>query len=383
MTADRARILFVAAEAAFFVTHRLPLALAARERGYDVHVATPDGRLREVIAQHDLPWHRIVVRRKTHLGREMWAVPNLFALYRRLRPALVHHIALKPVLYGTIAARLAGVPAVVNAVAGLGYAFDERRARTPIGLAVTFAFGRMLRHPRMRFIFQNSEDREVFVGRGWIAPEAAVLIRGSGVDPAQFAPPERAPEGVPLVVLASRLLASKGVGEFVEAARRLRGLARFAIVGAPDPDNPETISAAQLEQWRDEGAVETWGRRADMPAVLREASLFVLPTYYREGVPKALIEAAATGIPAVTTDLPGCRDIVLHDETGVLVAPRDVPALAAAISELLRDPERRRRMGERARQHVLEQFTIRHVVEATLATYAALLAPEVAASAHV
>ncbi|HEX6087805.1 MAG TPA: glycosyltransferase family 4 protein [Thermoanaerobaculia bacterium] len=373
MTAGRERILFVAAEAAFFVTHRLPLALAARERGYDVHVATPDGRLREVIAQHDLPWHRIVVKRKTHLLREAWAVPDLVALYRRLRPALVHHIALKPVLYGTIAARLARVPAVVNAVAGLGYAFDERRARTPIGLAVTFAFGRMLRHPRMRFIFQNSEDREVFVGRGWIAPEAAVMIRGSGVDPSQFAPPAHAPEGAPLVVLASRLLASKGVGEFVEAARRLRGEARFAIVGEPDPDNPDTITAAQLEQWRGEGAVETWGRRADMPAVLREASLFVLPTYYREGVPKALIEAAAAGLPTVTTDTPGCRDIVVHDQTGLLVPPRDVDALTHAIGALLSDSPRRQAMGRAARERVLAHFTVEQVIEATLQTYGELL----------
>jgi glycosyltransferase involved in cell wall biosynthesis len=373
MTAVQERILFVAAEAAFFVTHRLPLALAARERGYDVHVATPDGRLREAIAKHDLPWHRIVVKRKTHLLREAWAVPDLAALYRRLRPALVHHIALKPVLYGTIAARLARVPAVVNAVTGLGYAFDERRARTPIGMAVTFAFGRLLRHPRMRFIFQNAEDREVFVGRGWIAPEAAVLIRGSGVDPLQFAPPEHAPEGVPLVVLASRLLASKGVAEFVEAARRLRGQALFAIVGEPDPDNPETITAAQLDAWRGEGAVETWGRRADMPAVLREASLFVLPTYYREGVPKALIEAAAAGLPAVTTDTPGCRDIVVDGETGLLVPPRDVDALTAAIRALLDDPPRRRAMGRAARERVLAHFTIEQVVEATFATYRALL----------
>lgn len=373
MTAGRGRILFVAAEAAFFVTHRLPLALAARERGYDVHVATPDGRLREAIAKHDLPWHRIVVKRRTHLLREASAVPDLLALYRRVRPALVHHIALKPVLYGTIAARLARVPAVVNAVAGLGYAFDERRARTPIGVAVTFAFGRMLRHPRMRFIFQNSEDREVFVGRGWIAPEAAVMIRGSGVDPSQFAPPERAPEGAPLVVLASRLLASKGVGEFVEAARRLRGKARFAIVGEPDPDNPDTITAAQLEAWSGEGAVETWGRRADMPAVLREASLFVLPTYYREGVPKALIEAAAAGLPAVTTDTPGCRDIVVHDRTGLLVPPRDADALTEAIGALLENPGRRAAMGRAARERVLAHFTVEQVIDATLQTYRELL----------
>lgn len=376
MTETRARVLFVAAEAAFFVTHRLPLALAAREHGYDVHVATPDGRLREVIDRHGLPWHRIVVRRRTELLREAWAVPNLYSLYRRLRPALVHHIALKPVLYGTIAARFARVPAVVNAVAGLGYAFDARRSRTPIGLAVSFAFGRMLRHPRMRFIFQNADDRAVFVDRGWIPGDAAGLIRGSGVDPVVFAPAEGSPPGPPLVVLASRLLASKGIADFVEAARRLRmrgSEARFAIIGEPDPDNPETITAAQLAEWKAEGVVETWGRRTDMPDVLRQASLFVLPTYYREGVPKALIEAAATGLPSVTTDTPGCRDIVAGGETGLLISPRDIEALTAAIERLLSDTDLRERMGRAARERVLAHFTIDQVVRATLRTYETML----------
>src|SRR5439155_23574202 len=182
------RILFVAAEAAFFVTHRIPLAIAARNRGYDVHIATPSGRLLEVIRAHDFPWHRIVVMRPTRLLREAAAVPDLAVLYRRVSPDLVHHIALKTVLYGTIAARMMRVPAVVNAVAGLGYAFDERRARTILGRGVAFAFGNLLRHPRMRVIFQNVEDREAFVRRGWIDARQAMLIRGSGVDTSIFTP---------------------------------------------------------------------------------------------------------------------------------------------------------------------------------------------------
>jgi glycosyltransferase involved in cell wall biosynthesis len=372
---EPSRVLYVAAEAAFFVTHRLPLALAARDRGYDVHVATPDGRLADVIRRHGLPWHRIIVKRRTHFLRELGSVPNLYALYRRLRPALVHHIALKPVLYGTVAARMARVPRVVNAVAGLGYAFDERRSRTLLGRSIGAAFSVLLRHPNMRFIFQNSDDRDVFVNRGWITAGAADLIRGSGVDPAIYFPAVTPPPQRPLVVLASRLLASKGVAEFVAAARALRAQgssARFAIVGEPDPDNPDTITSAQLAQWQAEGAVETWGRRSDMPEVLREASLFVLPTYYREGVPKALIEAAATGLPSVTTDTPGCRDIVLHGRTGLIVPPRDVQALTTAIGDLLRDEGRRRDMGNAAREHVLAEFTLARVIDSTLKAYAAL-----------
>ncbi|HVG24175.1 MAG TPA: glycosyltransferase family 4 protein, partial [Thermoanaerobaculia bacterium] len=372
----RERILFVAAEAAFFVTHRLPLALAAREHGYDVVVATPDGPLSAVILQHGLPWERIVMRRKTQVVREARAVPNLVRVYRKVRPDLVHHIAIKAVLYGTIAARIARVPAVVNAVTGLGYAFDERRAHTLLGRTLGFAFDHLLSHPRARFIFQNVEDRDTFVNRRWIGAREAELIRGSGVDTTSFAPPSEPPAGPPLVVFASRLLASKGVAEFVEAARMLRGRgvdARFAVVGGPDPQNPETITHAELARWKEEGAVEIFGARRDMPDVLRQASLFVLPTYYREGVPKALIEAAATGLPAITTDTPGCRDIVLHGETGLCVPPRDSHALAEGMESLLRDPVLRSQMGVRARERVLAHFAVEHVVAQTLATYEKLL----------
>ncbi|HVE71206.1 MAG TPA: glycosyltransferase family 4 protein [Thermoanaerobaculia bacterium] len=368
----RKRLLFVAAEAAFFVTHRLPLALAARDRGYDVIVATPRGRLAEVIAQHGLEWYPIVVQRRTNVIRELRSIPNLYRLYRRLRPDIVHHVAIKPVLYGTVAARLARVPAVINAVTGLGYAFDDRQARRLLGRALGAAFDILLRHPRARFIFQNVEDRDTFLRRGWTTPDSAELIRGSGVDVRRFAPPATPPAGPPLVVLASRLLASKGVAEFAEAARlvKARGVdARFAIVGEPDPQNPDTITHADLERWRDAGAVETFGARSDMPDVLRQASLFVLPTYYREGVPKALIEAAATALPAITTDTPGCRDIVQHGVTGLLIPPRDAEALAAAMQELLEDPARRVEMGRRARERVLTEFAVEHVIAQTLAAY--------------
>jgi glycosyltransferase involved in cell wall biosynthesis len=371
-----ARILFVAAEAKFFVTHRLPLALAARERGYDVHIATPRGPFLDVILGHELPWHEIVVRRGTRLIQEVRSIPNLVGLYRRVRPDLAHHVAVKAMLYGTVAARLTGVPAVVNALTGLGYAFDERRARSLVGRGITLAYGSLLRHPRMRFIFQNTEDRDVFVRHGWCADAAAVLIRGSGVDPDVFAPAAHPPNGSPLVVFAARLLVSKGVAEFVEAARRVKAAgieARFVIVGESDFDNPESITPGQLNEWGREGAVEVWGWHDDMSNLLRGASLVVLPTYYGEGVPKVLIEAAACGLPIVTTDTPGCRDIVVNGRTGLLVPPRDAHALSAALVELLGDPARRREMGERARTRMVAEFSLERVVESTMAVYRELL----------
>ncbi|MGN6185718.1 MAG: glycosyltransferase family 4 protein [Thermoanaerobaculia bacterium] len=370
------RILFVAAEAAFFVTHRLPLALAARANGYEVHVATPRGRLLEKILESGLPWHEVVVQRKTNVMREARSVPNLVRLYRNLRPDLVHHIAIKAVLYGTIAARITRVPAVVNAVAGLGYAFDDRRTRSLLGRALSFSFSNALKHRRMRVIFQNVEDRDVFLKRGWITSEQAELIRGSGVDTTVFTPSSDPKSQPPLIVFASRLLASKGVGEFVEAARIVRAKgesARFAIVGEPDPDNPETITREQLDAWAAEGFVETWGRRGDMHAVLHDATLFALPTYYREGVPKALIEAASAGVPAITTDTPGCRDIVVNGETGLLVPPRDADALANAVIALLHDPQKRAAMSIAARKRVVDHFSLDRVIDDTLAIYRELL----------
>jgi glycosyltransferase involved in cell wall biosynthesis len=370
------RILFVATEAAFFVTHRLTIALRAREEGYDVHVATPVGRLQEVILANGLQWHRIRVSRRTRLVQEALAVVSLTRLYRRVRPDLVHHIAIKAVLYGTIAARIARVPAVVNAIAGLGYAFDPQRGRSLLGRAVRFAMGVALRHPNMTVIFQNVEDQRRFVDQGWIQASQARLIRGSGVDPSVFRPagghvePERL-----LVVFASRLLRSKGVEDFVEAARRLAGnQARFAVVGDLDPDNPDSISEEDLEGWRSEGAVEVWGRRTDMPEVLRQTSIFVLPTYYLEGVPRALIEAASSAVPVVTTNTPGCRDIVQHGENGLLVPPRDVDALVTALRILLSDPRRREEMGRLGRIRVLEHFTLDGVVDQTTEIYRTMLA---------
>lgn len=363
----------MAAEPALFVTHRLPIALAAREHGYDVHVATPRGRLAESIADAGLPWHPILLTRGIHVVRDALAVPQCALLYRRLRPDLVHHIAMKPVLFGMLATHAARVPAVVNAIMGLGSAFDDRQL---IGRMMHFAFDHLLRHPRMRYTFENADDRETFLRQGWLSPEEAVLIRGSGVDPVEFSPPSHPPTGTPLVLFAARLLTTKGVAEFVAAARILsaRGIvARFAIAGRPDPKNPDSISESDFLRWKSEGVVEILGHHNDMPALLRTASLFVLPTYYREGVPKALIEAAASGVAAVTTDTPGCRDIVVDGETGLLVPPRDVESLVKAIELLLRDAERRNEMGHKARLRVLEHFAVEHVVRETLATYEALL----------
>lgn len=370
------KLLFVVNDAASFLSHRLPLALAAQNAGFDVHVATPEGPAKNAILNAGLNFHSIPLTRS---GSKPWQELNtliaLLRLYRRLQPALVHHVTPKPEIYGGIVARLAHVPAAVNAVTGLGYVFIARgfkaallRSFVKLGYRVAFS------HRNQRIIFQNPDDCALFLKAGIVTEKDTVLIKGSGVDISILIPlPE--PEDTPLVILASRMLWDKGVKEFVAAAQALRvdGVnARFALVGDTDPGNPAAVPIAQLEAWRDDGIVEWWGRRNDMIPVFAQAHIVCLPSY-REGLPRVLIEAAACGRAIVTTDAPGCREIVRHGENGLLVPVRDSKALADALRTLLKYPELRARMGKRGREIVVGDFSEERVIKETLSVYRELL----------
>jgi glycosyltransferase involved in cell wall biosynthesis len=371
------RIVYVVNTPRFFLTHRLPVAQAARAAGYEVHVAGPDGPEIAEIAAHGLAYHRVPLARSSVAPlQELRTIRALHALYTSLQPGIVHHITLKAILYGSVAARLARVPAIVNAVTGLGYLFasNELRARVLRRIFLWIAPW-VLRGQRVRTIFQNPDDRDLFVAASIVRSDASVVIRGSGVDVAAFSPsPE--PEGVPMVALASRMLWDKGVGEFVDAAGRLRDSgvrARFVLVGETDPGNPSGIPVEQLRAWTENGTVEWWGHQQDMPGVLARAAIVALPSTYREGVPKVLLEAAAAGRPIVTTDTPGCREVVRDGMNGFLVPPGDAVALASALHELLRDGALRKRLGGHGRAIAESEFSIETVVTKTLNVYRELL----------
>ncbi len=373
------RLLYLVNIPRFFVSHRLPLALAARAAGYEVHVATAGDDAPNIAAIHDagLPFHPLPLRQHgTNPLQEAAAARAILGLYRRLRPDLVHQVTIKAVLYGGAAARLARVPAVVNAVTGLGYVFTEDGAKAALLRAGASAAYRLaFSHPNSLTIFQNPDDLAQFVGHRLLPPERAVLIRGSGVDMAEFQPQPEA-DGPPVVLYAGRLLWSKGVGEFVEAARLLRAAgvnARFAIVGYGEPGSPANVPPAMLAAWGAAGAVELWGRRSDMPQVYAQAHIVCLPSY-REGIPRVLIEAGACGRAVVAADVPGSRDIVRDGENGLLVPPRDAPALAAALRRLIEDGALRRRLGARGREIAHAEYAFEQVAAATLAVYARLLA---------
>jgi glycosyltransferase involved in cell wall biosynthesis len=377
VTSRQERLLLVVNNPEFFLSHRLPIALAARRAGYDVAVASPPGAAVAKIRAHGLEHHAFPLSRSgTNPFRDSGSLLALVSLFRRLRPSIVHAVAIKSVALGGVAARIAGVPSLVCAVSGLGFAFLNDGLRATLARkVVTRLFRHAFAHPNCRIVFQNADDLNGVSAMARLAPERAVLIRGSGVDLQEFRPAAE-PPGRPVVMLPARMLRDKGVPEFVEAARLTRsaGLdARFVLVGDTDRANPASLREAELMEWQREGVVEWWGVRTDMPDVLPSAHVVVLPSH-REGMPKVLLEAAACGRPVVTTDVPGCRDAIEADRTGLLVPLRQPRALADAIAALVRDGVRRREMGAAARKLAERQFSLERVVDAHLSVYAELAA---------
>ena len=367
------RLLFVVTEDWYFVSHRLPLAVAAHKAGFDVAVATRVGEHGEAIRAAGIRLISFNLSRRH--GNPLLEVIKLARLYAREQPDIVHHVALKPIVYGTLSAWCARVPARVNAVAGLGWLFTSSRGITRLIRPVVQATLVWLLNRRGSLtIVQNPDDRALLI-HAHLLESRLRLIRGAGVDTTVFHPtPE--PSGPVCVILAARMLWDKGVREFVEAARLLTQAgvcARFALVGDPDPDNPASVPVEALRTWHGHNGVEWWGRRKDMPSVFRAAHIACLPSYYGEGLPKVLLEAAACGLSIVTTDAPGCREIVRNGENGFLVPMRDAQALAHALRILIDDEELRARMGRRAREIVLAEFSQELVVAATLAVYQELI----------
>ena len=370
------RLLFVVNVDWFFLSHRLPIALKAVEQGYDVHIAT---RLTDKpceLQRHGLVVHPLALDRSNTGLLSAWrTMLELWRVFKAVRPDVVHLVTIKPVLLGGLVARLAGVRAVVAAVSGLGFVFLASGARAAARRWLVVKLYRVaLGHPNLKVIFQNPDDLVSLSKLAKLPHGSTEMIRGSGVDLAQYGHTPIQP-GVPVVLLAARMLADKGVREFVEAARLLKqqGIAgRFCLVGDVDPANPASLTVAELAQWAHEGVIELWGQRSDMLEVLSAAHLVVLPSY-REGLPKVLLEAAACGRAVVTTDVPGCRDAIDPGVTGLLVPVRDSKALANAIQELLGDPARCSAMGIAGRVLAERAFDVRQVVDAHLRIYQELM----------
>lgn len=369
------RLLFVVNVDWFFVSHRLPIALEAMRQGYEVHIAAGLTDQRARLESLGLVVHPLALdRSSTGLMAQWRLMLQMRELFRRVRPDVVHLVTIKPVLLGGLVARLCRVPGVVAAISGLGFVFVDRGMKAALRRGVVAGLYRLaLGHPNLTAIFQNQDDCATLTRLARLPTRKATLIRGSGVDLALYAhtPP---PTGAPVVMLAARLLADKGVREFVAAARQVKQQlaeavpVRFVLVGTTDPSNPASLTQDEVTRWVHEGVVEWWGHRTDMPQTLSQANMVVLPSY-REGLPKVLIEAAATGRPVVTTDVPGCRDAIDPGVTGVLVPARSADALANAIADLLRHPTKSLAMGMAGRTLAENAFDLKQVVARHLDIY--------------
>lgn len=371
------RLLMVVNNPAFIMSHRLPVIQAARTAGYDVHLATMDGPAVAALQNLGFTHHVVPMNRSGRNPlKEIYTIYALWRLFRRLRPAIVHTVTIKPVLYGGIAARLARVPGFVAAISGLGFVFTGSGLKARLLRIVATSLYRLaLGHVNSRIVFQNPDDSHLLQKFGAVRQSQVVMIRGSGIDMRAW-PIESEPPGPPVALMVARLLKDKGVEEFVEAARLSQahpsGL-KWKIAGSLDPGNPASISPETLAQWRAEGVVTFLGECNDIAQQYAQSHIAVLASY-REGLPKSLIEAAASGRAVVTTDVPGCRDAIVPGETGLLVPVQDAQALAAAVQRLAENKTLRQTMGRAGRRFAKRIFDIREVQRLHLEIYSALLA---------
>ena len=376
------KILFLVNVDWFFLSHRLPVAEAAKRQGFEVHIAC--GLTNRLFELQNLGFlvHPLTLERSS--ASPFSALVSFFEIYRLLksiRPDLVHSVTIKPVILAGIAARLVHVPAIVAAVSGLGFVFVAKGiVATLRRRLVKWLYRLAMGHWNLKVIFQNADDKAMLVFLTGLTDTKTALIRGSGVDLQKYVV-RPLPINERIVMLAARLLLDKGVLQFVEAARILRSrcrgstpVFRFVLVGEPDMANPTSVTTSQLKAWVDEGVIEHWGHRSDMPEVLSAASIVTLPSYYGEGLPKVLIEAAACGRAVITTDHPGCRDAIEPGVSGVLVPVRDARALADAIQDLLAHPDKSAAMGRAGRDLAERAFDVNQVVAAHLQIYEELMA---------
>ena len=371
---SRDRILYVVSEDWYFLSHRLPMARAAQKAGFEVHVATRVVDGAPAIAAEGFVLHPIPFAR----GRVavFSALQTVFALRRILRdvdPAIVHQVALQAAILGSIAAIGRRTPQV-NALTGFGFTFISggMKARLLRPLIVFLLRSLCTRNGNVALV-QNSDDRAALISVG-VAADRIVIIPGSGVDVEELQSlPE--PSGVPTVAFVGRLLEDKGIRTLVAAVQLLRSrgkVVHLLIAGTTDPANPASIADSEVATWARQPGIQLLGHVKDIASVWQQAHIAVLPSR-REGLPKALLEAAACGRPMIATDVPGCREVVRPGETGLLVPLDDVAALADAISNLADAPELRRRYGAAARKFAVETFSAESIGEQTVRLYRSVI----------
>ena len=367
------KILYIVNEPWFFLSHRLPIALAAKKRGDTVHIATRAGATVKDITNMGFVHHVIPLSRSgSSLFNELNSLLSIWILLRQVNPEVVHLVTIKPVIYGGIAARFAPVKKVVAAVSGLGTLFLAKGFKAGLKRKIGIWLYRFaLGSKKTTVIFQNPDDKQMFLDIKAVRSEQTKIIRGSGIDLSVFSSFPESLVGKPLVTFAARLLFDKGLAEYIEAINILNHkniAASYQIVGDVDAGNLTSATHKDIMQWQTTPNLTIMGYQKDMATVFRQSNLVVLPSY-REGLPKVLIEAAACGRAVITTDVPGCRDAIEANKTGLLVAAQNAGELADAIEKLVLDSALRVKMGLAGRQLAEKKFAIEQVVEQHLFIY--------------
>ena len=365
------KLLFIVNVDWIFISHRLPIALAAIKQGYQVHIACGITDKQAQLESHGIIVHPLALSRSgVGLANELKTLKQLFSVIKSVKPDITHTVTIKPVLYGNIVARLLNVPVRVASISGLGYVFIASGIKATVFRTLIAGLYRLALGGAKAVVFQNSADRDTLKKLGAVKPEQEVLIRGSGVDLTLY-PVVPEPQGKPVVMLVARLLIDKGVNEFAQAAEIIKKQQpdiRMVLVGDTDEENPKSVSPQQINKWVKAGIVEHWGYSQNVADTMAKANVIVLPSY-REGLPKSLIEAAACGRAVVTTDVPGCRDAIEVNETGLLVEVKSACDLAEGILILINDVKLRCKFADNARELAESAFDIKDVVAAHLEIY--------------
>jgi glycosyltransferase involved in cell wall biosynthesis len=357
----------------FFLSHRLPIALEALKKGYEVTVFTIDTGKKKEIESYGLRCISLPTSRSgTNIFQELKVIILLWRFYKNEKPEIVHHVAIKPVTYGSIVCRFLKIKNVTNALSGMGFLFANPETVSIVRQIVLFLFKVAFKNPSLKFIFQNDDDKEIVINSGVVDRNQCHIIKGSGVPLDEFSYSPENTEGVIRYLLPARMLKDKGVVEFVEAAKMVSlkypNKAEFILAGAIDMENKAGIPETQIKEWEAEGHVKYIGFQTDMVNTVRHANVIVLPSY-REGLPKSLIEACAIGRAIITTDVTGCRDVVKEGVNGLIVPAKNAKALADAIEKLLFDSTLRSKMGNEGRKIAENEFSLQGVIDKTFYIY--------------
>ena len=366
-------ILFVVNQAKYLISHRLVIAREAQKSGYEVHIAVPFKDEIELLKKENFQLHKIPISRSgINLFGEIISILSIWRVIIKVNPNLVHLISIKAVIYGGIVTRLHSIPAVM-AISGLGYLSSSGK-ESWVKYFIEPLFRLSLNQKENLVIIQNRSDEKALKLIGALERNQSKLIPGSGVNINKFKFTS-IPESTPMILMPSRMLWDKGVGVFVNSAKIVKSQktsVKFVLAGPYDPDNPSSISMLQLNKWNDSGVIEWWGDRDDMPDVYKKSHIVVFPTNYGEGVPKVLLEASSSGRPIITTNTPGCNDIIIDKVNGLLVSPNDPELLASSIINLLNDRSMMTEMGRIGREMAKDCFDVKHVVKEHLLIYATL-----------